>query len=390
MKFQNVVVLFTAAVSATAPPTCKGSAPSYCKYTSNRDANECRRLFAKNYINVATCQLPAKTVTSTRTQCATRVTTKTVAPPPRTTKVYKTITKTGKPTTLPTITVTATSTKIDTTVLTDSTTTVDLRTTTEFETNRITSTRTVTTTSTSTTTVPFVDPQVCTIRKRAHALGKSLPTSCSCFLTTTKPAATKTAFVTKNKPAVTHTVYKFGGPRKVISRTITVFRYVAGPTVSAPETTTTSTATVTQTDRTLTTVTDSQTTTATEAEDVTDIVVQTKTESATATATKNPCDDAGSLSPIRQAITGSSIQVTTSKDAFGPDAVRSCCESCYARPNCVLFRLGGNVCEVFSSKPSFSSSCSSPLCPRGFPDLLLGGPDGKDYYLGPCFGTAVA
>ncbi|KAM6534544.1 hypothetical protein FALCPG4_004176 [Fusarium falciforme] len=390
MKFQNVVVLFTAAVSATAPPTCKGSAPSYCKYTSNRDANECRRLFAKSYINIATCQLPAKTVTSTRTKCATSVTTKTVAPPPRTTKVYKTITKTGKPTTLPTITVTATSTKIDTTVLTDSTTTVDLRTTTEFETNRITNTRIVTSTSTSTTTVPFVDQHVCTIRKRARALGKSLPTSCSCFLTTTKPAATKTAFVTKNKPAVTHTVYKFGGPRKVISRTITIFRYVAGPTVSAPETTTTSTATVTQTDRTLTTVTDSQTTTATELEDVTEIVLQTKTETATATATKNPCDDAGSWSPMKQAITGSSIQVTISKDAFGPDAVKSCCQSCYARPNCVLFRLGGRVCEVFSSKPSFSSACSSPLCPRGFPDLSLEGPDGKDYYLGPCFGTAVA
>ncbi|KAJ4201605.1 hypothetical protein NW767_006692 [Fusarium falciforme] len=119
----------------------------------------------------------------------------------------------------------------------------------------------------------------------------------ACFLTTTKPAATKTAFVTKNKPAVTHTVYRFGGPRKVISRTITIFRYVAGPTVSAPETTTTSTATVTQTDRTLTTVTDSQTTTATELEDVTEIVLQTKTETATATATKNPCDDAGTWMP---------------------------------------------------------------------------------------------
>ncbi|EEU46669.1 uncharacterized protein NECHADRAFT_77280 [Fusarium vanettenii 77-13-4] len=388
MKFQNVVVLFTAVVSATAPPTCKNSAPSYCKYTSNRDANECRRLFAKSYINVATCQLPAKTVTSTRTQCATRVTTKTVAPPPRTTKVYKTITKTGKPTTLPTITVTTTSTKIDTTVLTDSTTTVDLRTTTEFQTNRVRSTRTITSTKIITTTVPFDDQVVCTRKKRA--LGKSLPTSCSCFLTTTKPAATKTAIVTKNKPAVTHTVYKFGGPRKVISRTITIFRYVAGPTVSAPETTTTSTATVTQTDHTLTTVTDSQITTATEVEEVTDIVVQTNTETATATATKSPCDDAGSWDPIQQEIAGSSIQVTTSKDALGPDAVKSCCQSCYARPNCVFFRVGGNVCEVFSSVPSFSDSCTSPLCPRGFPSLSFYEPDGKDYYLGPCIGTSGA
>ncbi|KAL2669996.1 hypothetical protein Neosp_014875 [[Neocosmospora] mangrovei] len=341
-----------------------------------------------SYINVATCQLPAKTVTSTRTQCSTRVTTKTVPLPPRTTKVYKTITKTGKPTTLPTITVTATSTQIDTTVLTDSTTTVDLQTTTEFQTNRVRSTRTITSTKIITTTVPFDDPVVCTRKKRA--LGKSLPTSCSCFLTTTKPAATKTAIVTKNKPAVTHTVYKFGGPRKVISRTITIFRYVAGPTVSAPETTTTSIATVTQTDHTLTTVTDSQITTATEVEEVTDIVVQTKTETATATATKSPCDDPGSLESMQQEIAGSSIEVTTSQDASGPDAVKSCCESCYANPNCVLFRVGGNVCEVFSSVPSFSDSCTSPLCPRGFPFLSIYGPDGKDYYFGPCFGMAGA
>ncbi|KAI8721650.1 hypothetical protein NCS52_00307100 [Fusarium sp. LHS14.1] len=405
MKFQNVVVLFTAVVSATAPPTCKASPPLYCKYTSNRDANECWRLFAKSYINVATCQLPAKTVTSTRTQCATRVTTKTVAPPPRTTKVYKTITKTGKPTTLPTITVTATSTEIDTTVLTDRTTTVDLRTTTEFETNRVRSTRTITTTKTITTTVPFEEDQVvCTRKKRA--IGKSLPTSCSCFLTTVKDKrcrrewrgqaamelleATKTAIVTKNKPAVTHTVYKFGGPQKVISRTITIFRCVAGPTVSAPETTTTNIATVTQTDYTLTTVTDSQITTATEVEEVTDFVVATKTETVTATATRSPCDDAGSWDPIQQEIAGSSIEVTTSKDASGPDAVRPCCQSCYANPNCVLFRVGGNVCEVFSSVPSFSDSCTSPLCPRGFPSLSFYESDGKDYYLGPCIGTSGA
>lgn len=47
MKFQNVIILFTAAVSATGPPTCKGSSPSYCKYTSNRDATECKRFFGK-------------------------------------------------------------------------------------------------------------------------------------------------------------------------------------------------------------------------------------------------------------------------------------------------------------------------------------------------------
>ena len=212
----------------------------------------------------------------------------------------------------------------------------------------------------------------------------------ACFLTTTKPAATKTAFVTKNKPAVTHTVYKFGGPRKVISRTITIFRYVAGPTASAPETTTTSIATVTQTDHTLTTVTDSQITTATEVEEVTDFVVATKTETATATATKDPCDDAGSWDSMQQEIAGSSVQITISQDAIGPDAVKLCCRSCYANPNCVFFRIGGYVCEVFSSVPSFSDSCTSPLCPRGFPSLGFYESDGKDYYLGPCIGTSGA
>ncbi|KAM0543701.1 hypothetical protein ACHAPJ_012150 [Fusarium lateritium] len=389
MKFQSAFVFFTAAVSATAPPpTCKGSAPSYCKYTSNRDATECRRLFAKNYIDVATCQLPAKTVTSTRIKRATIVTTKTIAPPARTTKVYKTITKTGKPTTLPTITVTATSTEIDTTVVTDSTTITEFNTVTDTETNSVTNTQTVTSTSTSTTTLPFSDPQSCTRKKRAR--GVSIPTSCSCFLTATKPAATETIVITKNKPAITHTVYKIGGPRKVISRTIIIIRYASGPTVSAPETTKTSTATITQTDHTTTTITNSQTTTTTEVKDVTDTVTQTKTETATATATKSPCDDIGSVEPINQQISGSVIEITTSKDASGPNAAKSCCQSCYARPNCVQFRVGNGQCDVFSTKPSFSSSCSSPLCPRGFPDLDIGSDDGFNYYLGPCFGTAVA
>ncbi|SPJ74452.1 uncharacterized protein FTOL_04183 [Fusarium torulosum] len=319
MKFQNVLVLFTTGVSATAPPTCKGSSPSFCKYTSNRDANECKRLFVKSYINVATCQLPAKTVTSTRTSCVTSVITKTLAPPPTTTKVYTTITKTGKPITLPTITVTATSTKIDTTVVTDSTTTVELHTTTKIETVRVTDVKSVTSTATSTTTVPFVfEAPVCT-RKRARA-ARALPTSCSCFLTTTKPAATKTATVTKNKPAVTRVVYKVGGPRKVIRRTVTIIRYKAGPTLSAPETTKTSTTTITQTDRTLTTITDSQTTTATETEDIFETITQTKTESALATATADPCDNVGSTEPIRQQISGSPIEVTFSNDANGPNA----------------------------------------------------------------------
>ncbi|RBR24357.1 uncharacterized protein FIESC28_02847 [Fusarium coffeatum] len=369
MKFQSAFVLFTAAVSAIAPPpTCKGSTPSYCKYTSNRDATECRRLFAKNYINVATCQLPAKTVTSTRVKRATIITTKTIAPPARTTKLYKTITRTGRPTTLPTITVTATSTEIDTTVVTDSTAITEVKTVTDTELNSMTNTQTVT--STSTSFLPFSDPQSCTRKKRAR--GVSIPTSCSCFLTATKPAVTRTTVITKNKPAITHTVYKISGPRKVISRTIVIVRYASGPTISAPETTKTSTATITQTDHTITTITNSQTTTTTEVKDVTDTVTQTKTE--TATATKSPCDNIGSEEAINQQISGSVIEITASKDASGPNAAK----------------VGNGQCDVFSTKPSFSSSCSSPLCPRGFPNLDIGSDDGFDYYLGPCFGTAVA
>ncbi|KAM0545354.1 hypothetical protein ACHAPJ_011426 [Fusarium lateritium] len=275
MKFQNVLVLFTSTASATAPPTCKGSTPSYCKYTSNRDANQCRQLFGKSYINVATCQPPAKTVTSTRTNCVTSVTTKTLAPPRATKKVFKILTKIGKPTTQPTVTLTATSTKIDTTTLTDSSTVTEVNTITDTETDTITDTETITITSTSTTTVPFDQQPTCTVKKRASQFGRSnakkpLPTSCSCFLTSTKPATTKTATVTKNKPAVTRTVYKIGGPRQTITRTITVIRYAAGPTLSAPETTKTITTSITQTDRTQTTITDAQTSTATETETETD------------------------------------------------------------------------------------------------------------------------
>ncbi|KAM0236568.1 hypothetical protein ACHAP5_009379 [Fusarium lateritium] len=389
MIFQHVLILFTAAVSATAPPTCKGSSPSYCKYTSDRDANECKRLFIKNYINVATCQPPAKTVTSTRTNCVTSVTTKTLAPPPTTIKVYTTITKTGKPTTPPTITVTATSAKIDTTIATDSTTAVELHTTTKIETVRITDVKSVTSTATSTTTIPFVyEAPICT-RKRARA-ARALPTSCSCFLTTTKSAATKTVTVTKNKPAVTHVVYKIGGPRKVIRRTVTIIRYKAGPTLSAPETTKTSTTTITQTDRTLTTVTDSQTTTATDTDDIIVTITQTETESAIATAIADPCENAANQEPISQQISGPPIEVTFSTSVDGPNAVKSCCQACFARLDCVQYRLGNGMCDVFTTKPSFSSSCSSSMCPRGFPDLSILSDDGKSYYLGPCFGSAVA
>lgn len=116
----------------------------------------------KSYINVVTCQLPAKTITSTRTNRPTKHITKTLAPPPRFTKVYRTVTKTGKPyvpltqhtpsiqswsltsTTPPTITITATSTKIDTTVLTDKTTIVDLRTITKIEYNDVIDVKTIT------------------------------------------------------------------------------------------------------------------------------------------------------------------------------------------------------------------------------------------------------
>jgi hypothetical protein len=183
-------------------------------------------------------------------------------------------------------------------------------------------------------------------------------------------------------------VYKTGGPRKVIRRTVTIICYKAGPTLSAPETTKTSTTTITQTDHTLTTVTDSQTTTATETEDIVETITQTKTENALATATADPCDDVETSQPIRQQISGSSIQVTFSGDADGPNPVKTCCQACYDTLNCVQYRLGNGICEVFTSKPSFSSSCSSSLCPRGFPDLDILSNDGKSYYLGPCFGTA--
>ena len=183
-------------------------------------------------------------------------------------------------------------------------------------------------------------------------------------------------------------MYKVSGPRKVISRTIVIIRYASGPTISAPETSKTSTATITQTDHTITTITNSQTTTTTEVKDVTDTATQTKTE--TATATKSPCDNIGSEEAINQQISGSVIEITASKDASGPNAAKLCCQSCYARPNCVQFRVGNGQCDVFSTKPSFSSSCSSPLCPRGFPYLDLGPDDGFNYYFGPCFGIASA
>lgn len=156
----------------------------------------------------------------------------------------------------------------------------------------------------------------------------------------------------------------------------------------APERTLTRFTTITQTDHSLTTIIEPQTSTATETKSVTETVKETKTESATATATPDYCDTL--TGPIQQQIYGSSIQVITSKDATGSDAARSCCQSCYARPGCVVYRVGGGVCEVYGAVSSFSGSCTSRQCSRGYPDLSLGPEDGKDYYLGPCFGSAVS
>ncbi|KAI1056270.1 hypothetical protein LB507_002337 [Fusarium sp. FIESC RH6] len=388
MKFHTVLTLFAAAVSSTGPPTCKGSSPSYCKYTSHRDAIECKKLFVKSYINVATCQLPPKTITSTRINRATKHITKTLAPPPRFTKVYTTVTKTGKPTVPPTITITATSTKINTVILTGETTIVDLRTITKIEANDIIDVKTVTQVTTSTTTVPFNDDKICTKKKRA--LAKGLPTSCSCFLTATKPAATKIATTTKNLPVITHTVYKFGGPRKVIRLTITIIRYKNGPTLTAPETTTTSTATITQTDHTLLTVVDSQVTTTTVTEDSVESITVTEGKTATATATQHPCDNAELFRPMKSSMSSPYVEFTNSKPVSGENGVKTCCQTCYANDNCVIYRIGGGLCEIGTVKPSFSDSCASWLCPDGFPSLELGSPDGNDYYMGPCFGGAAS
>ncbi|KXJ86566.1 hypothetical protein Micbo1qcDRAFT_219159 [Microdochium bolleyi] len=388
MKFQDVLVLFGAVVSATAPPTCKGLTPSCCKNTSNRDAIECQRLFVKNHINVATCLRPAATVTSTRTNCETRTTTKTLAPPPRTTKVCTTITKSGNPTTPPTITVTATSTKTDTTISTGRTTTTEFRTITQIVTSRATSTQSLTTTITATTTVPFEDRVVCRRKKRAPTY--VVPASCSCFLTTSKHAATKTAIITKTLPAATHTVYKTAGIPKVVTESVTITYYTGGPALSASKTTKTSITTITQTSHPLTTITEFQTKTATQTDDVTDTVSQTKTESAAAmaTATASPCD--GELFSFQQVFSSSSIEITSSSSADGPDAAKNCCLACFARTNCVAYRIGGGICDVYSSVPSFRALCTSPLCPRGFPNLNFEPRDGRTYYQGPCVGRIIA
>jgi len=212
----------------------------------------------------------------------------------------------------------------------------------------------------------------------------------ACFLTSTKPAATKIATVTKNLPAVTHTVYKFGGPRKVIRLIVTIFRYKNGPTLTAPETTTTSTATITQTDRILVTVVDSQVTTTTAAEDSIESITVTKGETATATATQHPCDNAETLRPIKNFLSSPNVGFTYVKPVSGDTAVKECCQTCFMRNNCVFYRIGRGFCEVATSRPTFSDSCASPLCPQGFPGLTVGGPDDNDYYIGPCSGGASA
>ncbi|KAF4962281.1 hypothetical protein FSARC_9634 [Fusarium sarcochroum] len=210
-----------------------------------------------------------------------------------------TITATGKPTTQPTTTLTATTTQVDSVTATDTTTSNDFDTitTTEIDTNTVTVTSTSTTTSTS--TIPYKVQSICTVFKQAVSFGRSgkkpLPASCSCFLTSTKAAPVKTATVTSKKPTITRTVYKIGGPRKTVTRTVVITRYAACPTLSAPETMTTSTTTITQTDRTLTTEINTETSTTTETEAEIDTVTATLTTTTTAIATAGPCDDLNRL-----------------------------------------------------------------------------------------------
>ncbi|KAM5354986.1 hypothetical protein ACJ41O_001632 [Fusarium nematophilum] len=394
MKFQTIVVLFVAVASAYKPlPTCKAPS-SACKYVSKSDAKECRKLFAQRYVDIKTCWAPARTVTSTRTVCQTTVTTKTLKPPATTTKVFVTTTKTGKPTTRPTTTLTATSTQIDKTTLTDTTTSTEFDIVTETETETETLTDTETTTATSTTTLGWEPPTCQGPIKRAVSYGsnkykKPLPAKCSCFLTTTKPGPVVTATVTTKKRPITRTVYKVGGPRPTVKRTITITRYTAGPTLSAPETTITITRTITQTDRTLTTVTEEQVSTSTATITETQTDTTTSTASATATATQGACNNLAAIRYSDRSFSHPNVVLSSSGQAIGEEGVRFCCNVCFNSKDCVYFRVANNFCQIFFTRNNVINPCTSDECRRGLSPVIVGPADGHDYYLGECIGARI-
>ncbi|KAF5025130.1 hypothetical protein F66182_2831 [Fusarium sp. NRRL 66182] len=212
----------------------------------------------------------------------------------------------------------------------------------------------------------------------AVASASSAPPTLDPILTSTAAAPVRTATVTATKAAVIRTMYKFGGPRKMVRRTIIVTRYAAGPTVSAPETTATSVTTMTQTDQTLTTETDTQANTITETAAEFETVASTETATSTTTVNADPCGGRSLSSPSVV------LQATALADT------RGCCQRCFSVSDCVFFRSTGNFCEIFVTRQNVLGQCTSEQCTRGKTPLIAGPSSGQDCYIGACIGPRTA
>lgn len=211
----------------------------------------------------------------------------------------------------------------------------------------------------------------------------------ACFLTATKPCqTTKTASVTARKSPVTQTVYKTGAITPTATKTVTVTEYKAGVTLAAPETTETITEVSTQTDHTLTTVIETKTSTSTTTDTGTETSTSTTTATASATVTSSPCDNVESIS-LAGSVSHPNAVLGISTGAVGQDGTKICCLNCFNNRDCVFFRVGNNLCEIYFNRNGITNPCTSDQCRRGLATLNRGASDGRACYEGKYFNSST-
>ncbi|KAF3939264.1 hypothetical protein ABW19_dt0206041 [Dactylella cylindrospora] len=346
MRFSPVSILAVAQAvgifNLAAAELCCKPLPSKCGKLPRQSASACSSLFVRSKVKLSTCTSTPATVTTTKRVTPTVTLT-------LTTTSTATVSRQG-----PTVGITATEeyTSVSTSITT------------------LTTEATETTTTTSTSTVSSIPgSNGCSripFRRRDEENGLfvkrgSVPTQCSCFLTTTKVLPRKTKTVTTTLPKVT--------VRRTSTKRVTVTKVLSGATRTFTEYTTS------------TSIVESVTTTT---------LVQTQTDSAEATVTVLPpslCDNPYTFNG-RNAFTYSGV--LESDDGDGVTTLSDCCRKCYTTQNCAnyMFDTATNVCKIYLV-PSVDTAdrCVNDVCDYGHAyGSFEERPTTELYSPGPCGG----
>ncbi|KAF7563423.1 hypothetical protein G7046_g702 [Stylonectria norvegica] len=434
MKASTVSLVLSALGSyATAVDlaTCKAVAPS-CRYVEAASAKWCSSIISAQNIAISSCRHSQLHVTKTQTSRPTVTSTRTIHAT-TTTKVITSIsTSRGSTITLPpaTIAVIATATTTETTTYTSYGSTKVTSTEIDIE----ESSTTIIATETSLSLAPYSPPHCAVPDKRdadspanepshlettvefeLHELfdasdgdvshpsnmfhrrrrDASLPSDCSCYLTSTKldlvPQTTTVTVTLKS----THTSTKIlGGTAPTITTTSTVKKTTVVPGTTVSQSTSYSTSTTTLTSTETESTTSIHTNSVFETTISTTILKSTTTTTQVAVATDDPCspNNIGQLTRFNVNLyPDSNVKLGSTQEITGGAlAPTYCCQNCYTSHDCVFWSVDystGACNGYFSSANAPVARCPAPGCSKGFPSVLAGSSDGHSVYgVGPCSG----